>query len=223
MAFAYINKVWGGYQAEMQYAPWRAVMVAITENPQVSEEAFRPPGWAQKHPQTFIEDPDGNLWYFDAVIQLDHMESQRITQHPVQTGANITDHSYANPAQLTLEIGMSDVVQSYIPSQWGSDSSEPTKSVMAYQTIVNWKKYGTPLRITTRLMEYYPMVVSYVTTGDNAFTQYGLKTSVTFQQIFTASIAVKPDSERPQTTDKTSSGTKTSQQVPDNFPAQYVA
>ena len=105
----YANKVWGGYTAEIQYAPWRAVMVAITPNPRVSGEAYRPIGWAQKHPQTFIEDPDGNLWYFDAVMRLEHLESQRVTQHPVQTGANITDHSYAQPAQLTLDIGMSDV------------------------------------------------------------------------------------------------------------------
>lgn len=212
--FSAINKVWGGYTAEMQYAPWRATLITITPNPQVAEEAFRPPGWASLHPQTFIEDPDGNLWYFDATLRLDHLEYQRITRHPVQTGANITDHSYAEPARLTLEIGMSDVMQSYIPSQWGSDTSEPTKSVAAYQQIIAWKKYGTPLKITTRLMEYYPMVVASTTTSDTAETQYGLRSQITFQQIFTAVIAVQPNSARPQTTESTNSGTKSSQSPP---------
>lgn len=177
----------------------------------MSPGAFRPRGWAQKPPATFIEDPDGVWWYFDAVMKLGHQASQRITQHPVQIGANITDHSFALPIQLTMEIGMSDVMASYAPGQWGSDESEPTRSVMAYQTLLQWKDEGTPLKITTRLKEYFPMVIEYISSDDTIQTINGLRAIVTFQQIFTVAIETQKDSDRKQVTETNKTGTKQSE------------
>lgn len=193
---------------DIQYAAWRAFLISTTPNPQVSKGAYRPVGWATEGARTYIEDEEENMWIFDAVIKIEHLLSQRITQHPVQTGANITDHSYALPARISLEIGMSDVMDSFIPGQWGSDSSEPTKSVMAYQTMLKWKDTGAPLRLVTRLGEYYPMVIENISSPDTKETKYGLRCFVTFQQIFTSEIVVVKTSARPQTTDQTQSGSR---------------
>ena len=46
---------------------------------------------------------------FDAFLQVDHYSKLEITQHPVQTGASIADHSFMKPRTLQFEIGMTDV------------------------------------------------------------------------------------------------------------------
>jgi hypothetical protein len=201
-----INKVFID-TADIQYSPWRAYLVTVTPNPQVEPGAYRPVGWGKEVPKTFIEDDDGTIWYFDAVVRNDHSQSQRITQHPVQDKANISDHSFSLPAQLSMEIQMSDVMDSFSPGQWGNDSSDPTKSVVAYQKLVDWKNKGIPLVITTRLDTYENMVVASVTSPDDLRTLYGLKCMVSFQQIFVASIEVQKTSLRPSTTDNTNIGT----------------
>lgn len=187
----------------LQYGAWRTFLRAITPNPAISPTAYKPETWATEPVACVVEDPGGELWVFDAIVKLDHSQSQRITQHPVQTGANITDHSFALPATLTMEIGMSDVMACYIPNQWGSDVSEPTKSVMAYQTILYWKNYGAPLKISTRLHEYTDMVVQMMVAPDDIRTKHGLKCVVTFQQIFTSEVAVRKESAIQQITGNT--------------------
>ncbi|MBU1067777.1 hypothetical protein KKE60_08325 [Patescibacteria group bacterium] len=195
-----------GYQdfTDLQYTPWRIMVAAMAPPASISGLPFTND---LEVPQTFIEDEEGNYWVFDAVIKLEHNESQRITQHPVQTGANITDHSYALPAKLTMEIGMSDVMEGYLFGQWGSDVSEPTRSVKAYQMLVDWKNYGIPLIITTRLKTYYDMVVAFVSAPDDARTKHGLKCMATFQQIFVAAVADQPGpGALPQVTGRTQGG-----------------
>jgi len=177
---------------DFQYWPWRAILQSMTPPPSISPQPFQ----NTISPSTIIQDDNGSFWTFDAVIKLEHSESQRITQHPVQLGANITDHSYALPAKLTMEIGMSDVMEGYFPGQWGSDISEPTRSVNAYLQIVDWKDRGVPLTIYTRLKDYYNMVVAFVTAPDDKTTRHGLKCMVTFQQIFVSTVASTPGESR---------------------------
>ena len=203
--------------SQAQYAPWQAALVAMTPNPELNQNAYRPEAWKDvvnfADNATFFEDPDGNLWFFDAIIKLDHQEAQRITEHPVQKGANITDHSFSLPAHLTLEIGMSDVMDSYAAGQWGTGQSSPTKSVMAYQTLLEWKNSGTPLTITTRLNDYQNMVVEYLSSPDDITTIYGLKCMATFRQIITASIETAKVSARPSVTVTTNKGAKQAKQL----------
>jgi hypothetical protein len=192
----------------LQYGLWRAISVALTPNPAVAKGPYRPYVWGAEQPKTFITDSDGVIYYFDAVLRNDHTETQRITQHPVQSGASMTDHSFSLPSQLSLEIGMSDVMDSYTPGQWGTDQSEPTRSVKAYQTILKWKKLGMPLTISTRLGEYQNMIVAMVTTPDDIRTLHGLRCQVTFQQILTYTIEVTKVPLRPAAVTTNNVGTK---------------
>uniref|UniRef100_A0A6M3M430 Dit-like phage tail protein N-terminal domain-containing protein n=1 Tax=viral metagenome TaxID=1070528 RepID=A0A6M3M430_9ZZZZ len=194
-----------GYRdfTDLQYTPWRIITAAYAPPPSISGQPFQ----NTISPRTIIQDENGEYWVFDAVIKLEHNESQRITQHPVQLGANITDHSYALPAKLTMEIGMSDVMEGYLPGQWGDDISSPPRSVAAYLQLVSWKDLGMPLTITTRLKDYHNMVVAFITAPDDKTTAHGLKCMVTFQQIFVAAVSSTPgDSAIGQVTGQTQSG-----------------
>jgi hypothetical protein len=202
-----INKVFID-TADIQYSPWRAYLVTVTPNPQVKSSAYRPAQWGREIPKTFIEDDVGIIWYFDAVVRADHSQSQRITQHPVQDKANITDHSFSLPAQLSMEIQMSDVMDSFSPGQWSvGDDSDMTKSVFAYQKLVEWKNHGVPLNITTRLDTYENMVIANISSPDDIRTLYGLKCMVTFQQIFVTLISVQTTNLRPHALNTIDKGT----------------
>lgn len=204
--------------SQLQYAPWRAYLISTTPNPKVEPNAFRPKGWAQAIPLTYIDDGD-DLWYFDAVFKNDHNLSQKITENPVQTGANRTDHSYSLPAVLQLEIGMSDVMDSFTPSQWGSDDSEPTKSVAAFQKLNDWKDNGTPLNITTRLKTYDNMVIENISALDTIETIYGLRCTVVFKQIFVAEVETSTTNARPAVLNSQNSGVATIEEEPDDSSA----
>src|SRR3972149_4267465 len=95
-------------------------------NPQVPAKVWRPPSWPATTGGTQAElvglaDNIGG-YFFDAFIRQEHRTTRRITEHPVQDGANISDHSYQLPAQLTLEIGMSDAMDAVVNGVWASSA-----------------------------------------------------------------------------------------------------
>lgn len=45
---------------------------------------------------------------FDGIMRTDHASHVRATQYPVQTGVTMTDHAIVEPAELTIEIMMTD-------------------------------------------------------------------------------------------------------------------
>lgn len=168
---------------------------------------WRPPQWkgSAQAAQVSIAEDNGKIHVFDAVFRTDHTTSMRVTEHPVQTGASIVDHSYALPEKLTLEIGMSDVMDSYVPGSWQEYSK---KSIAAYQKLKELQYSRKPLTVTTRLNVYNNMVIEYISSADNNQTINGLKCSVSFRQLFTSEVKVVKVSARKQVTQKTPMGTK---------------
>jgi hypothetical protein len=140
-------------------------------------------------------------YFFDAVFRVEHDAELRYTQHPVQTGAAICDHAYLMPSKVTLEIGMSDVMDSFVSDQYSGDAS---KSVAAYQKFRDIQKACLPITVTTRLYTYSNMLIAFIRTTDDRTTRFGLKAAITFAQIIPAKISATtvsvPASARPQDT-----------------------
>jgi hypothetical protein len=124
--------------------------------------------------------------FFDAVLNEQHDSELTITQHPVQTGANIADHSFLNPSTLTMEIGMSDAMATMLEGQF---TEYYTKSVSAYEKLRELQALRLPLAVHTRLHHYDNMLIQNITAPDNYRTQYGLRCTVTLQEIFVVDVA----------------------------------
>lgn len=107
--------------------------------------AYRPKIWDEPDTKMlfYITDNQGNDYFFDGVLRVEHSSQRRLTQHPVQTGANITDHSFQVPSKLTMEIGVSDSMDFYKLSWSGNALS---KSVNAYQKLREIQDSGQPLK-----------------------------------------------------------------------------
>jgi hypothetical protein len=178
------------------------------------------------------------LLVFDAVLKAEHRRILRRTEHPIQASpsspvTSITDHAYPLPATVSLEIGMSDAMDSYAAGMWTSNAS---KSISCYQTLVALQLARTLVTLTTRLETYSSMLVESIAPSDTSHTLHGLRATITFSQVNLADATAvasglvanpsdpAPTSARPQTTDSTPSGTTQPTAVPDSMTSQnYVA
>jgi hypothetical protein len=173
-------------------------------------------------------------YVFDAVIKEEHVHALAITQHPVQTGANITDHAYQKPAMLVLEVGMSDAMASFVPGQWGGGGQDgsligslvnnavrgltggalgellgvgPGKSVSAHQKLLELQAARTPLQVTTKLKIYRNMLIERIISPVEDKTVNALRCIVVMRQIIIAQVpTTTAKSADPQTTDQTGKG-----------------
>ena len=142
-------------------------------------------------------------YFFDAFLRVDHTTKLNITQHPVETGANITDHAFIEPAELVIEIGMSDTAKSIVKGQFNDGDS---RSVTAYKLLKELQQQRIPLQINTRLGLYKNMLIETIAAPDDYKTLYGLRATVTFREIIIASTKTVKISARPHVTDSTNRG-----------------
>ena len=124
-------------------------------------------------------------YFFDAVLRMDHESTLRITEHPIQTGAPLTDHSFMLSARLIMEIGFSDCMDSLVQGQY---SGAEGKSVSAYQILLKLQAYRQPLTVVTRLKTYRNMLIQNLTSPDDVRTAFGLKCTITLRQIMLATV-----------------------------------
>ncbi len=190
---------------------------------------WRPPQWAGGPALTVsVEDPNTRVktvYVFDGIIRAHHEQRSVITLNPVQTGAAISDHAYAIPARLDVEIAMSDAMQSFDVSQWNDG---PSRSVSAYQTLVALQKNRTVVQVATRLRQYDQMLVSDVRAEETKETAFALKARVCFTEIIRASVEVTSssikwdvaDSALPQVTGQTVGGQAQVSPVPASVQGQ---
>lgn len=57
-------------------------------------------------------------YVFDVYTSINHNTTSTITSHPIQYGANISDHKFDEPDQLTFQIGMSDATINLLGDQF---------------------------------------------------------------------------------------------------------
>jgi hypothetical protein len=156
---------------------------------------WRPPQWmgngtAAPLPTLAITAADPTtqqqtIYIFDGMLRAEHEQRAVPTLNPVQTGTAITDHIYLTPATLTVEIAMSDMMQSYVVGQFGD---LPSRSVSAYQTLLSLQAAKQTVAVSTRLNTYPVMAITMVSPVEEANTRYALRCRVTFTQIIMAAV-----------------------------------
>ena len=149
-------------------------------------------------------------YYFDATLRADHAQEAVGTEHPVQVGSAIIDHIYLRPMRVTLEVAISDALQSYQSGQYGGSS----RSVAAYQAFLKVQAARVPITLATRLNSYQNMWLETVRATETAATFSSFRGVLSFRQIISAQVAQSAISMRPDTTNTTSEGTKGPETIP---------
>ena len=124
---------------------------------------------------TMLRTSSGTV-YFDALLHADHNATVIPTQHPVQTGAAITDHAYMAPKEITLEVGMTDVV------------SGTGASARAYQQFLTIMAERDLVTVVTRLGAYQDMLLTAISVPDDYTTMNSLRCTLTFTEIRVATV-----------------------------------
>lgn len=150
-------------------------------------------------------------YFFDGFMNVDHSFKTTVTSHPVQTGANISDHAYDEPAEVSMTIIMSDTKSDKVAGQFAGISY--TRSVAAFNILRELQKQRIPLQVHTRLQTYKNMLITSLSVSDSITTLNGLEASVTMEEILVSNIKTVKISKRVQTTNTTSSGEKNAKEI----------
>ena len=174
-----------GTQESVWSAVTTSVGLATMEPASDPNKGYRPPQWKQKPPLYFIQLTDSNnvdhYYYFDAILKVEHNSSRRITEHPVQTGADITDHSYQLASVVSFEIGVSDSMDIFDSTQDWSQF-DVVKSINAFKTLLTIQKSGLPLLVQTRLNKYTNMLIESINTKEDNKTCDSFRATINFRE-----------------------------------------
>lgn len=100
----------------------------------------------------------------DVTISEEHFDEVTITDHPVEQGANVSDHAFANPVRVVITVGYSD--------QFGEDHT-----VEAYRNFLTLKNARQPFKITTGKRQYNNMLIQAIgVLTNNEFENSGIFT-----------------------------------------------
>lgn len=103
----------------------------------------------------------------DATVQEEHKSSCDLTENPVEDGAKITDHVQLKPKELSIDGVISDTplgasfVQNFqnSSSSSGNSLSNSSRSIDAYQQLLELQKSREPFTVTTGLKQYTNMIL----------------------------------------------------------------
>ena len=110
------------------------------------------------------------------VVQEDHEDTLTITGHPVEQGAQVTDHSFVNPCSIVIQCLWSN-------TQAGLFDFSESYCIAVYQQLLNLQKSRQPVTIITTKRLYINMLISAITTSTNKETAYSLPVSLQCEQI----------------------------------------
>jgi len=168
---------------------------------------FRTPKW-----------PIGGV-YFDGIMRTEHVSRVRPTQYPVQTGVTMTDHAIIEPAELTIEVMMTDChttsfvtnnpfldriyqsLQSLVLysnyAQVNRDTATGDgRSAKTWMTLKAMQLARQPIVVETRLQTYQNMMIEELSAPDDVKTLNALKATVRLREIIVAYVAETQSSAR---------------------------
>lgn len=174
--------------------------------------------------------PIGGI-YFDGIMRTQHQSRIRPTQYPVQTGVVMTDHAIIMPAEVSIEIMMTDTTNS---SYFSGDTNteliyealrlvnmysniiyqKPNnviapgdgRSALVWTTLKSMQQSRVPITVETRLQTYKNMVIEELSAPDDNKTYHALKCNVRLREIIMADVAETQTSARSAATTLASTG-----------------
>jgi hypothetical protein len=160
-------------------------------------------------------------YFFDVIFSEDYVFETVVTQHPVQSGANVNDHVYQQPATITFDVGVSNCLGSIVKGQFDGLKVRTASAFAIFQMLQKTApQIEVDAVINGVIFPFFPMVIKSLKIRRDKSTQNALRMTVVMQQIiltdavsqeitFSRSYVWDPLSDDPQTTDQTNTGTQT--------------
>lgn len=139
----------------------------------------------------------------DLTIEENHTDELAITEHPVEQGAAIADHSYKRPAQVTIRAG------------WSNSSLQalgnPNYVQQIYDAILQLQSSRDTFDILTGKRQYKSMLLHRLHETTNENTENALMLTMEFRQVIltTTQTVTVPDTSKMATPQATAAQQKT--------------
>jgi hypothetical protein len=147
----------------------------LTFSPALDLSPFATPE-GDERPDRII-DPGGYDLQAQVTIDEDHEDDLEITQHPVETGAAITDHAYKKPSEVRVRVGWSNA---YL----GGDVKTMYEQI---QQIQNWRY---PFKVYTGKRQYDNMLIASLRTHTDEKLEFSFIADITFREIILVDTSV---------------------------------
>lgn len=130
----------------------------------------------------------------DVVVSEKHQDALEITEHPVEIGAPVSDHSYKRPAEVTMEMGFSgggSLLDFADTSAIGISLGTSPKEI--YQQILDLQASRVPFDVTTGKRQYSNMLIRAIDVTTDRTSENVLMCVLTLREVIisqTQSISV---------------------------------
>lgn len=136
--------------------------------------------------------PKREIGGFTATVTIDesHADELTITEHPVQQGADIADHAYKNPAELSITCA------------W-ADGDAPLSET--YKKLLDLQDKREPFDVVTGKRAYKNMLIKALRVDTAAQTENILRVSMELREVFITALEVVsvPPRDKQKTPEKT--------------------
>lgn len=120
----------------------------------------------------------------DVIISEKHQDTLEITEHPVEIGAEIADHAYKRPAELTMEVGFSgggSILDFWDTSNVGlSMGLSPEET---YQKILDLQSSRQPFDVITGKRQYSNMLIRAIEVTTDKASENVLMAVLTLREL----------------------------------------
>lgn len=138
--------------------------------------------------------------YPDVVVEETHFDFLRVTEHPVERGANIADHCFKAPADLFIRCGWSNssvgnVGLGLLPANPFAEFSGKSYSQEIYAALLRLQGKRQPLEVFTGKRYYKNMVITSITVITDHKSEYALLAQLRLREVLIVNTraAVLPD------------------------------
>ena len=129
----------------------------------------------------------------DSVIEEAHENTIELTQNPIETGVDITDHAIVLPKKVNLRAVVTDsplgvaafaaIVDSVTGLFGTSTESNVTRSQQAYLSLVALQEAREPLALVTRLLIYDNMLITSISVTQDKDTSRAVFLNISLEQV----------------------------------------
>lgn len=122
----------------------------------------------------------------DAALSIVHDYESEVTEHPVESGAAVTDHIRNKPATLKLECVVSNtpIAQAAdVEKAGGFRKGEPGRAEEIFATLMKLRDAQQPITVATRLKTYSNMAIASISIPQDSKTGDALRFSLTLKEI----------------------------------------
>lgn len=155
----------------------------------------------------------------DCTLEETYEDRLQVTSHPVEKGANISDHAFLLPKSLEMRIGWSD-----------SNGKNDSWSINRYEELLKLQASREPLQVTTGKRLYKDMLIMAISVTNDQRTKYAVMAIARLSEVKFANVVTNVSVNRenmrfPQSTSEpTNAGSiQPQQRITQPSPIQFAA